>query len=171
MIYRVLFIGFLFMTLAGCTISFPQVDSVRELGKALMGTSEGSAEENKNAIWLAEVGYVGEVMKVYFSEDLWVFANSDGNAIAFDGWSIRSIIGFGFASPIYISENNRERSVIFEGERFTTTCDDWQRDGSLWSQECVNASNSITLNDRGAITRISMSLGPKIGVVTLKLFK
>lgn len=172
MIHKKLFTGLLFMVLTGCAISAPQINSVRDFGKALITASERpEAEDDKEAIWLAEFGDVGEVLKVYFSEDLWIFANADGNAIAFDGWSIRSIVGFGLVSPISISANDRERSVIFEGKRFSITCDDWQRNGSLWSQKCLNVSSSITLNDRGEIIGISMNLGPKIGLVTLTLFE
>ena len=39
------------------------------------------------------------IKSLYVSNDLIVFANTDGDAIAFDGWTIRSVVGFGLKEP------------------------------------------------------------------------
>ena len=81
----------------------PQAEYSYRFVKDLTSSEEVSSEE-QHAIWLASVGGRGALLRPYLSGGLTVFANASGDAIAFDGWTIRSIMGFGLASPLSISE-------------------------------------------------------------------
>ena len=51
------------------------------------------------ATWFASVDGSGAILNPYLSNDLIVFANTDGDAIAFDGWIIRSVVVLVSATP------------------------------------------------------------------------
>ena len=74
----------------GCTVSVPQVESSYRFMKDLISPDNVPSQEQQ-ALWLASVGDRGAVLRPYSSGGLTVFANTDGDAIAFDGWTIRSL--------------------------------------------------------------------------------
>ena len=86
----------------GCNISMPQAESSYRFVKGLISSDNISMQEQQ-PIWLASVGDRGAVLRPYISGGLTVFANTDGDAIAFDGWTIRSIVGFGIEGPVSIA--------------------------------------------------------------------
>ena len=92
----------------------PQVESSYRFVKDLISSDDVSTQEQQ-AIWLASVGDRGAVLRPYLSGGLTVFANTEGDAIAFDGWTIRSVVGFGLTVPLSISGKDGNR--IFLGWR------------------------------------------------------
>ena len=74
--------------------------------------AERGSEEPEQSKWLASVGTVGVVVMPYSSQGLIVFANANGDAIA-DGWTVRSIVGFGLESPLSISGKDGERAISY----------------------------------------------------------
>ena len=157
------------LLLTGCSISVPQVESSYRFVRDLM-SSEGVSSPQQ-AVWLASVDDRGAVLRPYLSGGLTVFANTDGDAIAFDGWTIRSVVGFGLAFPLSISGKDGKRTFSDGGRTTSTECDPWHLSGSTWSQICANGEGQIVLNQDGDIELILMSLGENLGIVTLKVAK
>ena len=156
------------LLLTGCSISVPQAESSYRFVKELISSDEGSSQEQQ-ATWLASVGDRGAVLRPYLSGGLTVFANTDGDAIAFDGWTIRSVMGFGLAGPLSISGKDGNRTFSAGGRITSTECDRWHLNELTWRQTCVNGDGRIVLNQEGNIELISMSLGKYLGVVTLRV--
>ena len=167
---KYMIIGLCAILAAGCNISVPQVEASYRFAKDLISSDTLSSQEQQ-AIWLASVGDRGAVLRPYLSDGLTVFANSDGDAIAFDGWTIRSVMGFGLAGPLSISGKDGVRAFTINGQRTKTNCDEWILTGLNWSQACLNGPGEIVLDDDGDIQSITMPLGNKLGIVTLRVAK
>ena len=158
------------LLLTGCSISVPQAESSYRFVKELISSDEGSSQEQQ-AIWLASVGDRGAVLRPYLSGGLTVFANTDGDAIAFDGWTIRSVVGFGLTGPLSISGKDGNRTFSTGGQTMSTECDSWYLNGLTWHQTCANGDGQIVLNQKGNIELILMSLDENLGIVTLRVAK
>ena len=158
------------LLVSGCTFSAPQFEAgIRFIERVASGNSE-TAEELR-ATWLASVGDRGAVLNPYLANGLTVFANVDGDAIAFDGWTIRSITGFDMSSPVSVTGKDGARVFVHGGRQTTTDCDPWTRYGLNWEQVCANGLGQITLDETGNIQSITMALGNKLGIVTLRVAK
>ena len=155
---------------SGCTISVPQAESSYKFVKDLISSDEVSLQEQQS-LWLGSVGGRGALLRPYLSGGLTVFANTDGDAIAFDGWTIRSVVGFGLAGPLSISGKDGQRIFVAAGQVISTECDPWYLDGLIWRQNCANGDGRIVLNQEGNITLILMPLGEDLGIVTLRVAK
>ena len=154
----------------GCTFSAPQFEAgIRFVERVASGKSETAQEPR--ATWLASVGHRGAVLNPYLANGLTVFANIDGDAIAFDGWTIRSITGFGLSSPVSITGKDGVRVFVYGGAQTTTDCGAWTRSELNWEQICANGFGQITLDEAGNIQSITMALGNKLGIVTLRVAK
>lgn len=159
------------LLITGCGISVPQAESARGFFESLISSSDGISSSEQHAIWLASVAGRGAVLRPYLSGGLTVFANTEGDAIAFDGWTIRSVVGFGLTVPLSISGKDGNR-IFFEGDQITSTeCDPWHLNGLTWSQICANGNGRIVVNQDGNIEFILMSLGENLGIVTLRVAK
>lgn len=158
------------MLLTGCSISMPQAESSYRFVKDLI-SSDGASSQKPQAIWLASVGGRGAVLHPYLSGGLTVFANTDGDAIAFDGWSIRSVVGFGLAGPLSISGKNGARIFSVGGEITSSECDPWHLRGLTWHQTCSNGPGEIVLDDEENIQKITMPIGDGSAIVTLRVAK
>ena len=156
--------------MSGCTFSAPQFEAGIRLIERLASGKSASAEEPR-ATWLASVGDRGAVLNPYLSSGLTVFANADGDAVAFDGWTIRSITGFGLSGPVSVTGKQGARVFVYGGAQTTTDCDAWTRSGLNWEQVCANGDGQITLEETGNIQSITMALGNKLGIVTLRVAK
>ena len=159
-----------FCLLQGCTFSAPQFDAVVNFVKPITA-GESSSEEDAPAVWLASMGERGALLNPYTASGLIVFANTDGDAIAFDGWTVRSVSGFGFSAPISISGKDGLRKFAGPLGQYSTTCDPWVLEGLVWTQSCGNGDGVIELNEVGNIERIILSLGKERGNVTLRVAK
>lgn len=153
---------------SGCSLSVPQAQSSYRFVKELISSDEVSSKEQQ-AIWLASVGGRGAVLRPYLSGGLTVFANTEGDAIAFDGWTIRSVMGFGLAGPVSISGKEGNRTLATGGQIMSTECDPWYLKGLSWQQTCANGDGEIVLTPEGNIELILMSLGENLGIVTLRV--
>ena len=155
---------------SGCTFSAPQFEaSIRRIERVVFG--ESATDEQLRATWLASVGDRGAVLNPYMGSGLTVFANVHGDAIAFDGWTIRSITGFGLSSPVSVTGKDGARIFVFNGVQTATDCDVWTRSGLTWEQVCTNGDGQIMLDETGNIQSITMALGNKLGIVTLRVAK
>lgn len=167
---NILIIGLLALVASGCSVSVPQAESSYRFVKGLISSDEVSPRDQQ-AIWLAAVGDRGAVLHPYFSSGLTVFANTDGDAIAFDGWTIRSVVGFGLENPLSISGKDGVRVFTIDGQVSVANCDRWILTGLHWSQRCSNGPGEIVLNEEGNIQKIVMPIGDKARIVTLRVAK
>ena len=156
--------------LQACTFSAPQFDAAVNFAKTIT-EGESSSKEDAPAVWLASVGERGALLNPYTTSGLIVFANTAGDAIAFDGWTVRSVSGFGLSAPISISGKQGLRNFAGPHGQYSTTCDPWVSEGLVWTQSCGNGDGVIELNKAGNIERIILSLGKQKGNVTLRVAK
>jgi len=156
--------------LQGCTLAVPQFDAAVNFAKTITAGESGSDGEAP-AVWLASVGERGALLNPYTASGLTVFANADGDAIAFDGWTVRSVSGFSLSAPVSISGKDGLRKFSGPLGQYSTTCDPWILEGLVWTQSCGNGDGVIELNDAGNIERITLSLGKEWGNVTLRVAK
>ena len=152
----------------GCTFSAPQAESAWRLINSI-AKSEAEDGAAKQPIWLASVGDYGAVLKPYASAGFTVFANADGDAIAFDGWIVRSITGFGLKKPVSVTGREGPRSLAVNDDILSANCDAWEWRAPAWRQDCDIGPSKISLDEEGNIQEISMSLGKKLGFVTLRV--
>lgn len=163
-------VAFLGGLLSGCTFSAPQFESAIVLAQGVVASDEEiSADEP--ATWFASVDGTGAVLKPYVSNDLIVFANPDGDAIAFDGWIIRSVVGFGFKMPLSISGRDGVRTFKIGVQKRQTKCDEWSLVDLIWSQTCSNGLGEIAIDDEGNIQKITMPIDDGSSIVTLQVAK
>ena len=160
--------AFLWAMVSGCTFSAPQFESAIVLAQGLI-TADDSKSADEPATWFASVDDVGAVLNPYVSNDLIVFANTDGDAIAFDGWTIRSAVGFGLNEPLSISGKDGVRTFRVDGQQTVANCDQWILTGLNWRQTCSNGPGEILLNEEGSIQKITMPIGNGSGIVTLRV--
>ena len=157
------------LLITGCSISVPQADSSYRVMKDLF-FSDGESFQEQDPSWLASVGDHGAVLRPYLSGSLTVFANTDGDAIAFDGWTIRSVVGFGMQHPLSIIGRDGVRIFTVAGHKTQTNCEKWYRAGLVWSQRCSNGLSEIVLDDEGNIQKITMAISDS-AIVTLRVAK
>lgn len=161
------FITLLLSCILGCAVSVPQVETVSSLVRS---TVQSEVDKKSSVpVWLARVRSMGATLNPYVAGDLIVFANEDGDGIAFDGWIVRSIIGFGLKSPVSISGREGNRKIIFDGRSFEQHCDTWELVRDVWRQTCDVGESSIMLDEEGNIEAIVMDLGDDLGVLDLRL--
>ena len=157
------------MLLSGCTLTFPQVNAAMQL----IPLPSDEQKEQSAPTWLASVGGVGAVLTPYAMDGYTLFANEDGDAIAFDGWTVRAIYGFGLTEPIKVLGRTGSRSILSSRGRTKTMCSAWtdQSDESSlrWQQTCSVGPGEIVVNSDGDIEEIRMSLGRELGSVALRV--
>lgn len=162
------------LLIGGCTISFPQVDSVVDLVQAELSASENS-EPTEDVRWSASYNGTGRLMTPYLQGHLTVFVSDEGDAVAFDGWLVRSLGGFEQEKIIRVNDDESQRIYNTGGARSIGDCSPWVSttgsDGRVsWSQICENpeAKNVIRLNQTGLIVEIDQVVDGAGGRVTLK---
>ena len=160
-----------FCGLTSCTFSVPQVDNALRYMQSLV-PEESSGEQ---ALWLASYEGQGAVLKPYAAEGYTVFANESGDAVAFDGWVVRSVLGFGLEQSITVSDDGWVRSSLSEKGSFVAGCSEWQKDalgkGYQWRQICgINGHETvISIDETASISRIKQAFGGDLGTLTLNL--
>ena len=160
-----------FCGLASCTFSVPQAENALRQLQSLVSEESSSPE----VLWLASYQGKGAVLQPYAAEGYTVFANESGDAVAFDGWVVRSVLGFGLEQAITISDDGWVRSSQSGKERFFATCSEWQKNaankGYQWRQICgINGHETvISIDETGSISGIKQAFGGDLGTLTLNL--
>ena len=161
----------IFCGLTSCTFSMPQAENALGQLQSLVSEESSSSE----VLWLASYEGKGAVLQPYAAEGYTVFANESGDAVAFDGWVVRSVLGFGLEQAITISDDGWVRSSQSGKERFVATCSEWQKDaatkGYQWRQICgINGHETvISIDETGSISGIKQAFGGDLGTLTLNL--
>ena len=135
--------GYVLCLLALCGTSFlqsclvvnaPQVETVKALAKSMFDKPV-SEDIEQSAKWSARVGDEGRLVKVVEQDGFFVFVSNAGDAIAFDGWDVRSIIGFGGSDTRQIAvddEQKRFRSAVGLSSR---RCEGWKLDPNAFPED------------------------------------
>lgn len=157
--------------LQACAIRAPQVEAA--LNQIQQWT--GPQEEARQAVWLASFNEQGAVLTPYIADGYTVFANDSGDAVAFDGWVVRSVLGFGIRGTLTVSDIGWDRTSESSTAGFTATCKEWQREdlskGYQWRQICgINGHETvISIDEAGTIKGIKQAFGGDLGTLTLDL--
>ena len=161
------------LMIGGCTISFPQVNSVVDLVQAELDAMK-VGEPAQDTRWSASYNGTGRLMTPYLEGDLTIFVSDEGDAIAFDGWLIRSLGGFGGDTIVRVNDDADQRIYNNGLSRQIGDCAPWvsttTSDGGVtWTQVCESpdAKNTIRLNDSGLIVQIDQVIDGSGGRVTL----
>lgn len=148
----------------GCLVlKTPQIETVSSLIKSMFDESLSERNE-QGAKWSARVGDEGRLVEVFEQDGFFVFVSSAGDAIAFDGWIIRSIIGFGAEHTRQIVVEGEQKQFRSGSDTSFKRCEDWkliskspQQGSKVWEQQCDDQirANSIVIDGAGAISEIS----------------
>ena len=149
---------------SGCLlVKTPQIEAVSSLVQGMF--DQPLAESNEQASkWSVRVGGEGRLVEVVEQDGFFVFVSSAGDAIAFDGWNIRSIIGFGNSDTRQIAVDGEQKYFRSDRDLWVTHCDSWKLDpdaspddSKVWLQQCDDQAraNSIVVDSSGAISEIS----------------
>ena len=158
--------------LQACSLRVPQAEAALSQFRSFALSDE---QATPNRLWLASFNQQGAMLKPYVVDGYTVFANESGDAVAFDGWVVRSVLGFGRHNPIQVMDNNSKRSSIYQGDRFEAVCDAWIREemsvGFRWRQICGFKGHQTIINvdEGGNITGIEQDFGASLGVLQLSL--
>ena len=159
--------------LSGCNVTFPQIDSAISRVESQLA-QQNELSEFEDIRWIASFNGQGRVMTAYVENGLTVFVSDENDAIAFDGWLVRSIGGFGRDSIVKVQESNQGRLVTDDEGTSVTLCDQWVEstagdEHTVWSQSCVNqlSDNRLVLNAEGLIIGIYQVISDVSGELTL----
>ena len=158
------------LSLQSCTFSVPQVESAFQKIQSLVAVETATEE----VLWLASYQGHGAVLKPYAVEGYTVFANDSGDAIAFDGWVVRSVLGFGLKRALTISDDGWLRTSRINQKKFSASCSEWQKEavskGYEWRQICgINGHETVIhVDEAGTISEVKQAFGDNLGALTLK---
>ena len=152
-----LLIALAVLWLAGCTFQSRQLDALAGIFKK---------PPPSDVVWRARYGKTVVPVIAITQDPFVVFANDEGVAIAFDGWQVRSVVGFDLLVPIKIRYENGNPQFLSRGTaRFAAVnhrCKPWKynklQTSGEWLQRCEADffyENVIVLDNEGAIRRIS----------------
>ena len=142
------------LLLSGCTFQSNQMDLILDFL---------NREQESDYRWQATVSNKTWILTAISTENLLIFMNDHGDALAFDGWTIRSLVGFGFGpSPLTITKEEKNRVFKSESSVLQHSCGLWSKNEfdngmSQLIQMCegVNDYNNFILLDKdGSIVRI-----------------
>ena len=147
--------------LSACTFKAPQLESVASQVRAI-AVPNHTAE---NVVWLASFNGQGAVLKPYVVEGHTVFANESGDAVAFDGWVVRSVVGFGREHALSVTDKDGVRSLVSHQMKIKAMCSEWQKlatpGGHEWRQNCGNEGHGtvIDIDETDTIQGITQGFG------------
>lgn len=151
------------LILSSCTVTFPQFEQVFDRNNNVFVGQKAVANE-----WLVQANSGGVVMLPYKESGLTIFVNArTGDAVSFDGWTIRSIVGFFGETPTSLYRADG-KLVISRGEApEIVSCNNYERFTSaslgkvIWRQGCERGKfvNEIEVNNEGEIVLITQYAG------------
>ena len=147
--------------LSACTFKASQLESVAGQVRAIVAPNR-TAED---VVWLASFNGRGAVLKPYVVEGYTVFANESGDAVAFDGWVVRSVVGFGREHAVSVTDKDGVRTSTSNKMRFKVMCSQWQKlatqGGYQWRQNCGGNGHEtvIDIDETDTIRGITQSFG------------
>jgi len=144
----------------GCVVKAPQFDSAKRIAQSLLATDDAT-DDSVDYLWTAKVGDEGRIVKVHNEGQLFVFISEQGDVLAFDGWAIRAVSGFGDDVMRQIVVDGDRRQYIDDGPPATRECSPWSQrkveGNTQWVQDCEKQMrpNTILVRADGSIGEIS----------------
>lgn len=159
---------------SGCKFTVPQVTGVVDWYKSEIVAR--SAETEGEIRWTASINNQGRVMTAYYDPEaqLTIFISDSDDVITFDGWVVRSLIGFGFNNVISVIDRGSLRTFQSGGSFQGTDCAAWQRSiqsaTTIWRQSCSSTArdNVLKVNPIGEIIFIEQEMTGSGGKLILK---
>lgn len=128
------------IVITGCVVNAPQLERLREaIGSVGKNTHQ---EEPESLLWTARIGDQGQLLRVYKEGELFVFISESGDTIAvFDGWHIRSFLGFGFDGIQRVIVEGDLLQFVSSREAKVVQCDPWSKTTTdknhvFWQRHC-----------------------------------
>jgi len=155
---------------SACTFKAPQLESVASQVRAVVAPNQIA----EDVVWLASFNGRGAVLKPYVVEGFTVFANESGDAVAFDGWVARSVVGFGREHAVSVTYNGRVRFAVSHQMTVQALCLEWQKlatkGGHQWRQNCGSEGHEtvIDIDETDTIYSIVQGFGD-LGELKLQL--
>ncbi|MGA1372916.1 MAG: hypothetical protein ACO3Z6_15100, partial [Pseudomonadales bacterium] len=152
---------------AGCTFQSSQLDAL----VGLFGRHEGPDVFT----WRGEMN--GQTRSLALAEErgLFLFVASEGDVVSFDGWMIRSVVGFGQRQALGIRDFGERRRLGVAGRFTDHRCEQWLKvpvgARFQWVQECEGSTryrNTIDLDERSQIVAIDQVVTPAGDRVSLR---
>lgn len=152
-------------SLSACAtkVEFPQYEALSGFVKQIMDSQKASVDE-REFLWTARLGDEGRLLRVHQDLGLFIFASTENDAVAFDGWHIRSFAGFGTRSIFRLVGSGPTYQLVSGSRRTTIQCEAWvntegEGEGTTWSQQCETMPpNIIRLDAEGQIIEIRQSV-------------
>ena len=119
----------------------------------------------EDVVWLASFNGQGAVLKPYIVEGFTVFANESGDAVAFDGWVVRSVVGFGREHEVSVTDKGSVRFAVSHQMKIKAMCPEWQKlatpGGHQWRQNCGSEGHEtvIDVDETDTIHGITQGFG------------
>lgn len=159
----------------GCSVNFPQVQTAIDFISAQV-ERRSSNSDSPDSRWTASYNNAGRIMTPYIRGDITLFLSQEGDAIAFDGWTVRSLGGFGQDEIIRVIDRDGKR--VFQNDRksYVTICESWTKEifssGEVtWQQRCgvpKQHTNYLRLDEKGLIIEIDQFTDSEGGRLQLK---
>ena len=146
----------LLSVLTGCVVvKVPQY----EAAKGFVGQfwASGSAQDERLFLWTARIGDEGRLLRLHQEQGFFVFASEEGDAVAFDGWQVRSLVGFGLEGLHQFAGVGPRYRLSAGGRNKQVLCTEWRDSidasgAKLWEQQCdAYPINRIQLDRLGDI--------------------
>lgn len=143
----------------GCVVKAPQFDAAKRIAQSVLATD--ATDDSVDYLWTAKVGDEGRIVKVHQEGQLFVFISEQGDVLAFDGWAIRAVSGFGDDAMRQIVVDGNRRQYIDDGPPDIRECSPWSQrkveGNTQWVQGCEKQMrpNTILVRADGSIAEIS----------------
>lgn len=127
------------VTISGCVVKAPQLDSAKSMIDDLLGSEEASAARANQ--WTVKFGDQGRIVEVYEESGLYIFVSDAGDVVAFDGWRVRSFVGFGINSIQQIIVDGTTLQFTAADGSSIVQCEPWESTitdagHTYWKQKC-----------------------------------
>ena len=132
---------FCFVISSACVVRVPQLDRLT----SILNSTESADQDAYTGMWTAKVDDYGAVVSVYEVDGLFIFVSDEGDAVAFDGWNIKSLVGFGIGQMLTISVSNN-LGATRDSNTSNLRCSKWtsqrlKNEEILWRQTCSSHHN------------------------------
>jgi hypothetical protein len=156
----------------GCVVKVPQYDAAR--GFVGQFVSRDSDRSEQLFLWTARIGDEGRLLRLYEEQGFFIFASEEGDAVAFDGWQVRSLVGFGLDGLHQFAGTGPRYRLSAAGRIQQLLCSEWLRSRSaagtvVWEQQCdALPVNRIELDRLGDIARMQFVIDTEGRVMELE---
>ena len=170
---RLVTIALLLGVLTGCVVvKVPQYEAAKGFVGQFWASS--SAQDEHLFLWTARIGDEGRLLRLHQEQGFFVFASEEGDAVAFDGWQVRSLVGFGLEGLHQFAGVGPRYRLSAGGRNKQVLCTEWRDSidasgAKLWEQQCdAYPINRIQLDRLGDIASMRFVIDAQGRVLELE---